>query len=217
MWSQQFKCRAQLIFGRTRSILTFPFEMKNKIHNNFLSLQPSRSAPDRRRSELIELFHVSLQHWTTSIVFSFSVSSGAAVLSCWGVEEWNRRRWGHWDSKEWAVLRFSTARWVFINRIFGSLTNKRFFIGGKYSSGQYTYKIYHLASKVPTMIRLLAPKGSLEVHEEAWNAYPYCRTVIMVRISHSLNFVSGTTMFIHMMLYFLQIYCLSSIKRNSQL
>ncbi|CRK98825.1 CLUMA_CG012024, isoform A [Clunio marinus] len=51
-------------------------------------------------------------------------------------------------------------------------------LGGKYSSGQYTYKIYHLASKVPAMIRLVAPKGSLEIHEEAWNAYPYCRTVI---------------------------------------
>lgn len=51
-------------------------------------------------------------------------------------------------------------------------------LGGKYNSGQYTYKIYHLASKVPAFIRLLAPKGSLEVHEEAWNAYPYCRTVI---------------------------------------
>ncbi|XP_046963715.1 phosphatidylinositol transfer protein alpha isoform [Vanessa cardui] len=49
---------------------------------------------------------------------------------------------------------------------------------GKYSSGQYTYKIYHLASKVPAFIRMLAPKGSLEVHEEAWNAYPYCRTVL---------------------------------------
>ncbi|KAJ4445292.1 hypothetical protein ANN_07096 [Periplaneta americana] len=33
-------------------------------------------------------------------------------------------------------------------------------------------------SKVPAFIRLLAPKGSLEVHEEAWNAYPYCKTVI---------------------------------------
>ena len=56
-------------------------------------------------------------------------------------------------------------------------------LGGKYSSGQYTYKIYHLASKVPAMIRLLAPKGSLEIHEEAWNAYPYCRTVITVRLT----------------------------------
>lgn len=35
-------------------------------------------------------------------------------------------------------------------------------------------------SKVPGMIKLLAPKGALEVHEEAWNAYPYCRTVITV-------------------------------------
>ncbi|KAL1110597.1 hypothetical protein AAG570_008125, partial [Ranatra chinensis] len=51
-------------------------------------------------------------------------------------------------------------------------------LGGKYNSGQYTYKIYHLASKVPAFIRLLAPKNSLEIHEEAWNAYPYCRTVI---------------------------------------
>lgn len=51
-------------------------------------------------------------------------------------------------------------------------------LGGKYKSGQYTYKIYHLQSKVPALIRLLAPKGSLEINEEAWNAYPYCKTVI---------------------------------------
>lgn len=51
-------------------------------------------------------------------------------------------------------------------------------LGGKYSSGQYTYKIYHLASKVPAFIRIMLPKNSLEIHEEAWNAYPYCKTVI---------------------------------------
>jgi len=51
-------------------------------------------------------------------------------------------------------------------------------LGGRYSKGQYTYKKYHLASKVPSFIRMLAPKGSMEIHEEAWNAYPYCRTVI---------------------------------------
>lgn len=51
-------------------------------------------------------------------------------------------------------------------------------LGGKYNSGQYTYKIYHLKSKVPAFIRILAPEGSMEVHEEAWNAYPYCKTVI---------------------------------------
>ncbi len=45
-------------------------------------------------------------------------------------------------------------------------------------SGQYTYKIYRFSSKVPSVIRALAPSGSLEVHEEAWNCYPYCKTVL---------------------------------------
>ncbi|CEG65676.1 hypothetical protein RMATCC62417_02409 [Rhizopus microsporus] len=44
--------------------------------------------------------------------------------------------------------------------------------------GQYTYKIYRLESRVPSFIRALAPAGSLELHEEAWNAYPYCKTVL---------------------------------------
>lgn len=47
-----------------------------------------------------------------------------------------------------------------------------------YSSGQYTHKIYKLKSKVPGIIRKIAPKGALEIHEEAWNAFPYCKTVI---------------------------------------
>ncbi|XP_022064891.2 phosphatidylinositol transfer protein beta isoform-like [Acanthochromis polyacanthus] len=44
--------------------------------------------------------------------------------------------------------------------------------------GQYTHKIYHLHSKVPGIVRMIAPKGSLELHEKAWNAYPYCRTIL---------------------------------------
>uniref|UniRef100_A0A1I8IA24 PAZ domain-containing protein n=1 Tax=Macrostomum lignano TaxID=282301 RepID=A0A1I8IA24_9PLAT len=36
----------------------------------------------------------------------------------------------------------------------------------------------NLSSKVPKFIRLLAPSGSLEMTETAWNAYPYCRTVV---------------------------------------
>jgi len=51
-------------------------------------------------------------------------------------------------------------------------------LNGKFTKGQYTYKIYHLASKVPGWIKMIAPKGSLELHEEAWNAYPYCKTVL---------------------------------------
>ncbi|KAL7392423.1 hypothetical protein ABVT39_024462 [Epinephelus coioides] len=42
--------------------------------------------------------------------------------------------------------------------------------------GQYTHKIYHLKSKVPTFVKMIAPEGSLIFHEKAWNAYPYCRT-----------------------------------------
>lgn len=49
-----------------------------------------------------------------------------------------------------------------------------------YISGQYTQKIYKLQSKVPWWVRKLAPEGSLELYEEAWNAYPYCKTVINV-------------------------------------
>uniref|UniRef100_A0A3P8V6Y6 Phosphatidylinositol transfer protein alpha isoform n=1 Tax=Cynoglossus semilaevis TaxID=244447 RepID=A0A3P8V6Y6_CYNSE len=48
--------------------------------------------------------------------------------------------------------------------------------------GQYTHKIYHLDSKVPSLIRFLAPQGALEIHEKAWNAYPYCRTEFMIKI-----------------------------------
>uniref|UniRef100_A0A087Y5J5 Phosphatidylinositol transfer protein beta isoform n=1 Tax=Poecilia formosa TaxID=48698 RepID=A0A087Y5J5_POEFO len=44
--------------------------------------------------------------------------------------------------------------------------------------GQYTHKIYHLNSKVPGFVRLIAPEGSLVFHEKAWNAYPYCRTIV---------------------------------------
>ncbi|CDW56229.1 phosphatidylinositol transfer protein alpha [Trichuris trichiura] len=47
-----------------------------------------------------------------------------------------------------------------------------------FSSGQYTHKIYHISSKVPWWVRKLAPAGSLELHEKAWNAYPYCRTIL---------------------------------------
>lgn len=50
-------------------------------------------------------------------------------------------------------------------------------LGGKFTEGQYTYKIYHLKKKVPAFVRLLAPEGALEVHEESWNAYPYSKTV----------------------------------------
>lgn len=39
---------------------------------------------------------------------------------------------------------------------------------------------YYYYSKAPAFIRMLMPKGTLEFHEESWNAYPYCKTVITV-------------------------------------
>lgn len=51
-------------------------------------------------------------------------------------------------------------------------------LGDSYPKGQYTFKIYHLKSKVPKLIHLLLPAGSTELHEHAWNAYPYCRTIL---------------------------------------
>lgn len=46
----------------------------------------------------------------------------------------------------------------------------------KEKPGQYTHKRFHLSSKVPAFIRVLAPSNSLEVDEKAWNCFPYCRT-----------------------------------------
>ena len=51
-------------------------------------------------------------------------------------------------------------------------------LNGKFSKGQPTYKIYHLASKVPGWIKMIAPAGYLEIHEEAWNANPYSKTAL---------------------------------------
>ncbi|KAL3121215.1 hypothetical protein niasHT_008849 [Heterodera trifolii] len=47
---------------------------------------------------------------------------------------------------------------------------------GLYTSGQFTHKIYHLKSKVPAFLRAIMPKGSMTVHEQSWNAFPYCKT-----------------------------------------
>ena len=47
-----------------------------------------------------------------------------------------------------------------------------------YHTGQYTKKIYHLGSRVPSWIRLIFKESSLTLHEEAWNAYPYCKTIL---------------------------------------
>lgn len=46
----------------------------------------------------------------------------------------------------------------------------------QYGKGQYTKKIYHLGKRVPGWVKAIAPASALQLHEQAWNAYPYCRT-----------------------------------------
>jgi hypothetical protein len=48
----------------------------------------------------------------------------------------------------------------------------------EHGKGQYTHKIYHLGSKVPRFIAAIAPANALRLEEEAWNGYPYCKTVL---------------------------------------
>ncbi|OVA09916.1 Phosphatidylinositol transfer protein [Macleaya cordata] len=47
-----------------------------------------------------------------------------------------------------------------------------------FGKGQYTSKVYHLQSKVPTWLTTFAAADALLMQEEAWNAYPRCKTVI---------------------------------------
>eukprot|EP01094_Clydonella_sp_ATCC50884_P019369 TRINITY_DN3763_c0_g1_i3.p1 TRINITY_DN3763_c0_g1~~TRINITY_DN3763_c0_g1_i3.p1 ORF type:complete len:268 (-),score=87.50 TRINITY_DN3763_c0_g1_i3:79-882(-) len=44
------------------------------------------------------------------------------------------------------------------------------------NTGQYTSKVYHLGSRIPAWIAALAPASALKLEEEAWNAFPDCKT-----------------------------------------
>lgn len=77
--------------------------------------------------------------------------------------------------------------WVESTRKANTLT-KSITLQGNFMTNQHYQgclnNMFLECSKVPSFIRLLAPKGSLEIHEEAWNAYPYCKTVITVSSSN---------------------------------
>ncbi|KAF5470665.1 hypothetical protein F2P56_011163 [Juglans regia] len=47
-----------------------------------------------------------------------------------------------------------------------------------YGTGQYTSKVYRLQSKVPSWLTKFAPAQALVMREEAWNAYPSCKSVL---------------------------------------
>jgi len=45
-------------------------------------------------------------------------------------------------------------------------------------TGVYTQKIYHLEGYMPAWVKKLLPKSALILYEEAWDCFPYCKTVI---------------------------------------
>ncbi|XP_022730602.1 phosphatidylinositol transfer protein 1-like isoform X1 [Durio zibethinus] len=52
-----------------------------------------------------------------------------------------------------------------------------------FGKGQYTSKVYRFQSKAPVWLTTIAPKDALVMEEEAWNAYPRCKTVIFLLLS----------------------------------
>lgn len=48
-------------------------------------------------------------------------------------------------------------------------------------TGRYTKKVYHLESRVPGWVKLLAPSSALKLDEESWDAFPSSKTVITNR------------------------------------
>ena len=53
---------------------------------------------------------------------------------------------------------------------------------GKYNEGRYTYKIYHIASKVPAFIRMLVPKVKNSAYRK--NTLTPNRFRHMIRLRH---------------------------------
>lgn len=58
--------------------------------------------------------------------------------------------------------------------------------------GQYTHKIYHLASKLPGWLVTLVPKKALMLEEEAWNSYPRCTTILKCPFFNKFRLVLET-------------------------
>jgi len=43
--------------------------------------------------------------------------------------------------------------------------------------GQFTHKIIHVGSNLPTWVKAIIPGSMTQVEEKSWNAYPYVKTV----------------------------------------
>ena len=58
------------------------------------------------------------------------------------------------------------------------LKNEPFVDNKTGKKGQYTYKKISKSSRVPALIRKMAPEGSLTMFEESWNTYPDYKTTV---------------------------------------
>ncbi|GAB2275062.1 hypothetical protein Dimus_009831 [Dionaea muscipula] len=58
------------------------------------------------------------------------------------------------------------------------ILENRPFEDNHFGKGHYTSKIYRFQSKMPSWVTAFAPRDALVLHEEAWNAYPRCKSVI---------------------------------------
>ncbi|XP_042956983.1 phosphatidylinositol transfer protein 1-like isoform X10 [Carya illinoinensis] len=68
------------------------------------------------------------------------------------------------------------------------LLESRPFEDDVYGKGRYTPKVYRLQSKVPAWLRKFAPPHALDVQEEAWSAYPRCKSVLkLINQVHGLS------------------------------
>lgn len=47
----------------------------------------------------------------------------------------------------------------------------------KMPAGQYTHKIMHLKSKLPSFVAMVVPDSMTDIEEKSWNAYPHTLTV----------------------------------------
>ena len=56
------------------------------------------------------------------------------------------------------------------------------------NKGQYTLKRYLLRSKLPSIVTHMVPANALFLVEEAWNAYPHCKTVLVNGYLDTLKF-----------------------------
>lgn len=60
-------------------------------------------------------------------------------------------------------------------------------------SGQFTHKIMHLKSKLPSFVALLVPDSMTDIEEKSWNAYPHTLTIYKNQYFGSKFFLSVET------------------------